>query len=392
MTRFSPLSERLANAAARACSHVLPESADIVRPTDLAIAALATGRRARTARARHYQLDCWMDWWESAGLKGHRAGTEAAVRAFLQYLKQGHSSPWTMKFVSSTLTIFLRSIGWPDPRAAIPLRSARKVCIDRTHPGLRRTPCTEPVRLAQIQTCLAGVDQDSLGEVRAAAAMLVLYDTMFREDAIFGHCEGRIWQVAPPPLSDLRQLPDGSGRLLLRTPARAVGYQDCVLTTLTMSWLNRALAARRDLSGPLFMTPEGQPCNRLEWRKTVSRMLKRAGIIERRISGRALRIGKALDLAAEGMTASNIQRTGYWSAIKVVESLIETYSPTSDEPHTGDLFGDAHHVFIPCRGHSSRARQNHRRSHLGSGPHAPRGHLPALGVGFFVDQKMPTSR
>jgi hypothetical protein len=339
MPKLSPISERVANAVTRACKCALPDAPDLERQTAAAVAAIAFGRQARTGRSSHYNLDSWMDWWE-AGDQRHLPSSAASVRAYLDHLERVHRAPRTIKRAVSIIKIFLNTLGWPDPGAAAPLRAMSKRCIAAEQAGLRTKPPTTPVGWAEIQECLSVVDASDKLEVNAVAAMLVLYDTMSREDAIFGHREGRIWHATPPPLSDLRRLPDGTGRLRIRTPARAEAYQDAALTPLTMSWLDMAIQGRhQDASAPLFVNQRGQGWTTATWRNTATKILKRAKVAEREISGRALRVGKALDLARAGTPLSDIQRAGYWSTLRRVRQLMKTYAPSdATQPHTRDLF------------------------------------------------------
>ena len=339
MPTLSPISERVANAVTRACKCALPDAPDLERQSAAAVATIAFGRQARTGRSSHYNLDSWMDWWE-AGDQRHLPSSEASVRAYLEHLERVNRAPRTIKRAVSIIKVFLKTIGWPDPGAAAPLRRMSKLCIAAERAGVRTKPPTEPVGLAEIQACLSVVDVSDKLEVSAVAAMLVLYDTMSREDAIFGHREGRIWHATPPSLLDLRRLPDGTGRLRMRTAARGVGYQDAALTPLTMSWLDRAIAGRqRDGSDPLFLSQRGYGWELTGWRRTVTRILKRANLVERGVSGRSLRVGKALDLARAGTPLPDIQRAGYWSTLRRVRQLMKTYAPCDPtHPHTRDLF------------------------------------------------------
>ena len=339
MPKLSPISERVANAVTRACKCALPGAPDLERQTTAAVAAIAHGRQARTGRSCHYNLDSWMDWWE-AGDQRHPPSSETSVQAYLDHLERVQRAPRTIKRAVSIIKVFLNTIGWPDSGAAAPLRAMSKRCIAAERAGVRTKPPTEPVGLAAIQSCLSVVDVSDNLEVSAIAAMLVLYDTMSREDAVFGHREGRIWHATPPSLLDLRRLPDGTGRLRMRTPARSVGYQDAVLTPLTRSWLDRAVEGRHhDASAPLFLSQRGYGWDVTGWRRTATRILKRANAVEREISGRSLRVGKALDLARAGTPLSDIQRAGYWSTLRRVRRLMKTYDPSdATDPHTRDLF------------------------------------------------------
>jgi len=341
MPKLSPISERVANAVTRACNCTLPDAPDLERRTAAAVAAIAFGRQARTGRSTHYNLDGWMDWWE-AGDQRHLPSSEVSVRAYLDHLERVNRAPRTVTRAVSIMKVFLTTIGWPDPGAAAPLRRMSKLCIAAERAGFRMKPPTQPVGLAEIQACLSVVDVSDKLEVNAIAAMLVLYDTMSREDAIFGHREGRVWHAAPLLLSELRRCPDGTGRLRIRTPTRAVAYQDAELTPLTMSWLDRAIAGRqRDSSDALFVSQCGYVWTSATWRNTITRILKRANAIEREISGRSLRVGKALDLARTGTPLPDIQRAGYWSTLRRVRLLMKTYAPSeATDPHTRDLFED----------------------------------------------------
>lgn len=141
MPKLSPISERVANAVARACKCALPDAPDLERQTAAAVAAIALGRQARTGRSSHYNLDSWMDWWE-AGDRRHLPSSEASVGAFLEHLERVRRAPRTVKRAVSIMKVFLTTIGWPDPRAAAPLRHISKLCIAAERAGLRTKPPT----------------------------------------------------------------------------------------------------------------------------------------------------------------------------------------------------------------------------------------------------------
>ena len=337
MPRLSSLPDRVTRAFERACRHCLGDVPELARVTSDAIAAVTAGRSARTIRSIHYQIDKWMDWWESAG-RPERPGSMRSVSDYLGYLEASKRVPSTIALRLGTMIQLLAAIGWPDPQAAGALQLARKpyhILMRR----LRKPVSPRPIGWDQIQACLPLVDLTKKHQVRAIAVLLVLYDSLAREDAVLGHSEGRVWQVNPPRRSDLRRMPDGSGRLRLRTPTRAVGYFDAVLTPTTMTWLDRVLSQRRDADGPLFLSGCGRAWHMGSWRVTVSKLLERAGAADRVITGRAVRVGKARDLARAGSTLHAIQRAGFWASIESVRHVVGSAMPP--EPQTGDLFRDA---------------------------------------------------
>lgn len=337
MPRLSSLPDRVSRAFERACRHCLGDVPELTRVTSDAIASVTAGRRARSVRSIHYKIDKWMDWWEATG-RPERPGSIGSVSVYLAYLEHSKRASSTIADCVSTITRFLAAISWPDPQAAGILRQ-----VHRRHHVVRRRvqkrASTRPIGWDQIQDCLPLVDLTKKHQVRAIAVLLVLYDSLAREDAVLGHSEGRVWQVNPPRRSDLRRMPDGSGLLRLRTPTRAVGYFDAVLTPTTMTWLDRALAQRRDADGPLFLSGRGCAWSMGAWRVTVSKLLRRAGAADRVITGRAVRVGKARDLARAGSSLNAIQRAGFWASIESVRHVVGSAMPP--EPQTGDLFRDA---------------------------------------------------
>lgn len=334
MPRLSNLPDRVTRAFERACRHCVGDVPQLASVTSEAIAAVTTGRRARTMRSIHYKIDKWMDWWEAAD-RPERPGSIRSVSDYLAYLEHSKRASSTIADSVSIMIRFLAAISWPDPRAAEVLRR-----VHRLHHVVRRRvrkpASTRPIGWDQIQACLPMVDLTKKHQARAIAVLLVLYDSLAREDAVLGHREGRVWQVNPPRRSDLRHMPDGSGRLRLRTPTRAVGYFDAVLTPTTMTWLDRVLSQRRDAEGPLFLSGCGRAWSIGSWRVTVSKVLKRAGAVDRVITGRAVRVGKARDLARAGSTLKAIQRAGFWASLESVRHVVGPAMPA--EPQTGDLF------------------------------------------------------
>ena len=337
MPRLSKLPDRVTRAFERACRNCLGDVPEQARVTSDAIAAVTAGRTARTSRSIHYRIDRWMDWWEAA-VRPERPGSVRLVSDYLESLEATQRTPSTIAACVSTMTQFLAAIGWPDPQAAGVLRR-----VHRRHHAVRRrvqkSTSTRPIGWDQIQDCLPIVDLNKEHEVRAIAVLLVLYDSLAREDAVLGHSEGRVWQVNPPRQSDLRRMPDGSGQLRLRAPTRAVGFFDAVLTPTTMTWLDRVLSQRRDADGPLFLSGYGRAWSMGTWRVMVSKLLKRAGAADRVITGRAVRVGKARDLARAGSSLKAIQRAGFWASIESVRHVVGSAMPP--EPQTGDLFRDA---------------------------------------------------
>lgn len=337
MPRLSSLPDRVTRAFERACRHCLGDVPELARVTSDAIAAVTAGRTARTTRSIHYRIDKWMDWWE-AEVRPERPSSARSVSDYLGSLEATQRTSATISLCASTMTQFLAAISWPDPQAAGILRR-----VHRRHHVVRRRvqkpASTRPIGWDQIQACLPLVDLTKKHQVRAIAVLLVLYDSLAREDAVLGHSEGRVWQVNPPRRSDLRRMPDGSGQLRLRTPTRAVGYFDAVLTPTTMTWLDRVLSQRRDADGPLFLSGYGRAWSMGTWRVMVSKLLKRAGAADRVITGRAVRVGKARDLARAGSSLKAIQRAGFWASIESVRHVVGSAMPP--EPQTGDLFRDA---------------------------------------------------
>lgn len=376
MPRLSNLPDRVTRAFERACRHCLGDIPELARVTSDAIAALTTGRSARTARSIHYQIDKWMDWWQAAG-RPERPGSVRSVSDYLSDLEASKRAPSTLVLRVGTMTRLLAVIGWPDPRAAGVLKLAKR----QYHVALRtvRKPASSrPVGWDQIQACLPMVDLTKKHQVRAIAVLLVLYDSLAREDAVLGHSEGRVWQVNPPRRSDLRRMPDGSGRLRLRTPTRAVGYYDAVLTPTTMTWLGRALSQRRDADGPLFLSGHGRAWSMGAWRVAVTKLLRRAGAADRVITGRAVRVGKARDLASTGVSLKAIQRAFFWASIESVRHVVGSALPP--EPRTGDLFrdaclteaGSAYPAVAPLHD-SRRAARSRRLALSGAGAAVPPG-------------------
>lgn len=362
--RLPPARERFERLVHRWCTQCLGEGPDIAQLTSEVAGGFARTRGTRGIKQSLSEISQWMTWWETTDQR-ERPSTVHSVEAYVRYLEASGRVPCSRRKAIDFVFRFLAALGWPDRGAARVLKcSARRHAVLK-RPAARRSARAAPVGWSEIQSCLDVVDAKNDREVQAAAAMLVLYDSMAREDALFGLRDGPNWRISPPTVADLRFQPDGSGCLRLRAPTRFACYFDAILTPLTMTWLSRALRPRRNADGPLLLSPLELPWSAERWRLTATEVLRRAHIADRIVTGRSIRVGKVLDLAASGLSVEEIQRAGFWTKIRPVERILAQRDLASDgEPITGDLFGAdslaaAH--WSPRAAARSRATEPHKR-------------------------------
>ncbi len=338
--RLPPAQERFERLIEKWCVQCLGEGPDFGQLTAGVAGGFARTRGTRGIKQSFSEIRQWMTWWETTHRR-ERPSTAVSVEAYLTYLEASGRVPCSRRKAIDFVFRFLAALGWPDRGAASVLRcSARRHAV-LMRQAARRSARAAPVGWTEIQSCLDVVDAKSDREVQAAAAMLVLYDSMAREDALFGLRDGPNWRISAPTVADLRFHPDGSGRLRLRAPTRFASYFDATLTPLTMTWLSRALRSRRNSDGPLLLSPLGLPWCAERWRSTATEVLRRAHVVDRIVTGRSIRVGKVLDLAAAGLSVEEIQRAGFWAITRPVERILALSGSNSDaRPMTGDLFAN----------------------------------------------------
>lgn len=335
-----PAQERFERLIEQWCVQCLGEGPDFGQLTSEVAGGFARTRGTRGIKQSFSEIRQWMTWWETTDRR-ERPSTAVSVEAYLTYLEASGRVPCSRRKAIDFVFRFLAALGWPDRGAASVLRcSARRHAVLKRE-AARRSARAVPVGWTEIQSCLDVVDAKNDREVQAAAAMLILYDSMAREDALFGLRDGPNWRLSPPTVADLRFQPNGGGRLRLRAPTSFASYFEAALSPLTMTWLGRAVRPSRDADGALFLSPLGLPWSMERWRLTATELLRRAQIADRIVTGRSIRVGKVLDLAASGLSVEEIQRAGFWAITRPVERILALSGSNSDaRPMTGDLFAN----------------------------------------------------
>lgn len=336
--RLPPVRERFEQLIEKWCVQCLGEGPDLAQLSSEVAGGFARTRGTRGIKQSFSEIRQWMTWWDTTD-KRERPSTALSIESYLRFLEASGRVPCSRRKAIDFVFRFLAAMGWPDRGAARILKcSARRHAVFKRH-AARRSSRAAPVGWTEIQSCLEVVDAKNDREVQAAAAMLVLYDSMAREDALFGLRDGPNWRISAPTVADLRFQPDGSGCLRLRAPTSFACYFEAALTPLTMTWLSRALRPRRDADGPLFLSPLQLPWSMECWRLTATELLRRAHIGDRIVTGRSIRVGKVLDLAASGLSVEEIQRVGFWANARPVERILACRTPDAEAgPRTGDLF------------------------------------------------------
>ena len=162
---------------------------------------------------------------------------------------------------------------------------------------------------------------DTLHGLRDRALIAVGYDSLCRRSELVGLL-----------IEDLRPLPDGGARILVRR-AKTDPFGDgrwAHLSPPTMDHLNAWLAAAAITDGPLLRPliagkVGAAPMNPVAVNRTLKTAARRAGLSEdvaASLSGHSMRIGAAQDLMRAGRDLLHIMTAGGWTSPTVVGGYV----------------------------------------------------------------------
>jgi integrase/recombinase XerD len=208
-------------------------------------------------------------------------------------------------------------MGLSEPTQSLPVRLAYRRGR-RLHPGRARQAIGLTLTLRDRLLAVCG---DDLLGVRDRAIIMLGYDTLCRRS-----------ELVALRLEDLRRLPDGSGRILVRRSKSdpfGHGYAAYVSQRgmqAVAEWTQAAGISRGPIVRPVFKTVAGEgPVDpRLVNRRLVA-LAVAAGLDPRivaRLTSHSLRVGAAQDLATAGRSLIEIMRAGRWRALDSVADYV----------------------------------------------------------------------
>lgn len=321
---------------------------------------LCRGLGLRTRRSLATYLRHWMRWWHAQKRSG-LAGTPAAIEAYIAHQDKEGTLPALVGPRVWAIGRVLGVLSWPDPAAEPVVRRVRRASGYANETRKLQPRLVTPLGWQQIQGIISLTNQHSPEEVRTLAALLLCYETMARNDQIFGFkFEGK-WIVPPASRNDLCRLRKG-GTIHLQPDSRGKGKRSVHLSQATMAWLERSILLWPGEGGPLFRAKGGGAWTSARWKHAFRRFME--GQHLHAYSPSSMRLGKARDLLQQGAHVLDVQEAAGWCVTGPVLRILPRSGgvnlkgdQTEDENafrvpdrlrmprdmHTGDLFGHLAH-------------------------------------------------
>lgn len=307
----------------------------------------------------------WLLWYKASGMDASPISREAIAR-YLGEIESAGVSAATLCARAWAIRRFITMIKHPDPGSVKLICDAqRSFCLRHQAQSYRRHRA-EPMSWVHIEQILSMVDLSDPNEIKVAAALLILYDTLSREDDIFGFRHERSWIRPPVRRSDLRRLQDGRGQLRLTRGKTAARY--ALLSALTMEWLDRVFDLGGDPEGPLFISQRGTPWQAAGWTRARNRLLRRLGLP--RFTTGSVRLGAGRELLEAKALPLEVARMVGWSNPRPMLRLaapFETSSQLNKFRHAPAELIQAHLQLQRRARLSRRGTQRTSALHVGTG-------------------------
>lgn len=262
----------------------------------------------RTQKAYRGSLKRWTKWIDTHGKAACPIDPES-LDLFARHERDQGLAPKSVMAYIAFVRVFLRHCQL--------LTQSRAHALDGVQRYLSRLPVQRrerPLLPANFVERLAqNIDLSNARDVRDAAVLALLCETMARPAEILGCKTHGVWQIAPVRVNELTLHSDGSGRILLQRTTTKDG-RDAVYVSPTAMVLVRAWLTLSGLrSGALFRTfrethhlsPDAAPyrCDQLRYslRRIAERFLPQGrqlgatSILRRHTANRMLEAGIHLD-------------------------------------------------------------------------------------------------
>lgn len=286
------------------------------------IMSAVSGLQPRSMRAVESDMRVWLKWWASSA-QMWPPGSGQSVGVFIDHLRSRDRMVSTVSRALFSVGRVFSSLGWLDEEAVALISQVRKLGDDACSARRWCPPRRMAFTLEMVRRCLKVVRKEDELEVRCAAALLVLYDTMECVDQIFGYRSGSEWHIEPLKRSDVARRPEGGGILVLANGVDGTRERTALLSEMTMAWLDRLHEHRTGSDGALFTTARGNPWSQSHWHAIVRRILTRAGFAPDSFSSVSLRLGAAKDLLDSGVSPLDICRRNEWRDTTRILRLME---------------------------------------------------------------------
>lgn len=210
----------------------------------------------------------------------------------------------------------------------------------------RMVPPPKPVHRAlmraHVERMLECVRPDCVRDVRDAALVVILHETLARTTEVLGRKLHGEWLMSPVQVDQVRRMRDGTGRIVLASEfGKDISAQEYVLSAWAMQRVDAWLHASGVTSGALFRSLltgqtcflEGPPLQEVPAQRCFKRLVARAGFGSDGFTLGSLRTGGANELLRSGMHPEVVRRVGRWSTIGRVgyhQIASMTRSPTEE--------------------------------------------------------------
>jgi len=275
------------------------------------------------ATLKAWRCDCAVfgGYCEPMGLSPLPAAPDT-VAGFVLHCKEANKKPATVRRYLSTIARFHRAAQLFNPCAAEAVQMEVKGMTNEVSSRQRQA---RGVGMAEIQAFLNSPG-DNFPTLRERAMLCVAYDAMTRRS-----------ELIAIDVEDVKFLPDGTGRLLIRrskTDQAGEGHI-AYLSRQTVRHLRVWLKRAGIKDGPVFrriigrgtVTYNRQGKGRIGGRlspeavarafKAVAKYLKMPAEDVEQISGHSVRVGATQDLLALNMDLASVMREGRWTTVRM---------------------------------------------------------------------------
>ncbi|HEY2346391.1 MAG TPA: tyrosine-type recombinase/integrase [Xanthomonadaceae bacterium] len=283
------------------------------------LALMYTPLRPRTIVSFAKSLDIWSTWATKSASPISMMGPEG-VSAFVRHLEDLERTPNSIRTVLWGVRRFIASTS-PQSETTIGLIDQVIAAKFNEYGQRSRREAVPLFGRAELDKCVAAGDLFLIKDVRNIALLLFLFDSMAYPDQVFGlHMLGH-WQVSPLPKTALVIRENGDATVRLNAAGSYPG-RSVKLSAMTVLWLSRWMAIRKDRHPALFVTANGLPLSAVNWRNSIRALVARAGIRRQDFSFTAIRRGFARDLMAEGMPAATAADRAQWRSNAPIKNVL----------------------------------------------------------------------
>lgn len=259
------------------------------------------------------------DFCKGCGVSTPLPANTSLTALFVSSLQKEGYSPATISSHISAIGYLHKLNGFEDPTASFLVRKLLAAC----HKHHRQLDVRLPIDKQMLATLLRALEHTVPGR-NSRALYQAMFSLAFHAFLRIGEMTVQSAVVANANLLQLDQLTIGDHEMqvtfvaykhskntpfVLTIKAASTTQRDCPLAIM-----NRYLAVRGTIPGPLFLHGNNTPITRYQFNEQLKLALQFSGFNTERFKSHSFRIGAATAAAAQGASDSQIQQLGRWSS------------------------------------------------------------------------------